>query len=170
MAEHSPQDGNSIRTRVKRLREYSRLLDSAIAIPGTGYRFGLDPIIGLVPGGGDTVGLVLSAYILYEAAQLGAAKGTLGQMAFNILLETVAGSVPVLGDIFDVTWKANVRNVRLLEDHLKVVEHHGVPGRVRRSNQAFMVLLLLLLVLAFIGAAIVSFMILRWVVQILTAG
>jgi hypothetical protein len=170
MTKHSPGVEDLRLAKITRLRQFSRLLDSAIAIPGTGYRFGLDPIIGLVPGGGDTVGLMLSAYILYEAAQLGAPKGTLGQMAFNILLETLAGTVPVLGDIFDATWKANIRNVRLLEDHLNVVEHHGVPVRVRRSNQAFMVLLLLLLVLAFVGAAVVSFMILRWVVQILTTG
>lgn len=156
--------------RLTKLRRFSRLLDSAIAIPGTRVRLGLDPVIGLIPGGGDTVGLVLSAYILYEAAQLGASKSALGQMAFNTLLETLAGTVPVVGDIFDVAWKANIKNVDLLEEELNLAEPDSVPAPVRRSNQAFMVLLVLLLAIAFIGVAVLSFLLLRWIVQTLNIG
>lgn len=149
--------------RVQRLRQLSHLLDNAIRIPGTGYRIGLDPIIGLIPGGGDTVGMVLSSAIVLEAARMGASKTVLQQMVFNILLETVAGTVPVVGDIFDVTWKSNVRNIALLEDHLHL-EH---PTRAR--NQGFAILLLIGLFLVFAACLVVSVLLLRWVIQTIGA-
>lgn len=149
--------------RVQRLRRLSHLLDNAIRIPGTGYRIGLDPIIGLIPGGGDTVGMVLSSAIVMEAARMGASKAVLQQMVFNILLETVAGTVPVAGDIFDVTWKSNVRNIALLEDHL----HIARPTRAR--NQGFAILLLIGLFLVFAACLVVSVLLLRWVLQAIGA-
>lgn len=145
--------------RVQRLRRLSHLLDNAIVIPGTGYRIGLDPIIGLIPGGGDTVGMIFSSAIVMEAARMGASKPVLQQMVFNILLETVAGTVPVVGDIFDVTWKSNIRNMTLLEDHLKI-EHP-----VRARNQGFAILLLIGLFLVFAACLTVSVLLLRWLIQ-----
>jgi len=104
-----------------RLRSLSYLLDNAIPIPipGTGIRIGLDPLLGLLPTAGDGLGMVLSAYILIEAARLGASPALLARMAFNIALETVAGTVPALGDLFDAAWKANAKNLALLERHLQ---------------------------------------------------
>lgn len=148
--------------RLRRLRSLSRLLDNAIKIPGTRFRIGLDPIIGLIPGGGDTAGLVMSSYIVLEAAKLGASKALLGQMVFNILLETIAGSVPVVGDIFDVAWKSNVRNMQLLEQELKI------PHHTPRRNHGFAIALILLLALAFIASVTVSVLVIRWLLQIIT--
>ncbi|MBD1850074.1 DUF4112 domain-containing protein [Leptolyngbya sp. FACHB-711] len=153
-----PLASASFANRLQRLRQLSHLLDSAIGIPGTKYRIGLDPIIGLVPGGGDTAGLLLSAYIVMEAARLGASKAVLTQMVSNIVLETLVGTVPLVGDFFDATWKSNVRNIRLLEDHLQIVP----PGR-RSQNRGFALLLLLGLLLIFIACLTVSVLVLRQV-------
>jgi hypothetical protein len=148
--------------KMQRLRRLSFLLDSAIQIPGTPYRVGLDPIIGLIPGGGDTAGLVLSAFIVLEAAQMGASKSTLSNMAFNILLETVAGTVPGLGDLFDAAWKSNVRNIKLLEQHL------DLPQPPLARNRWFAILLIVGLAVALIICAYLSFRVLQWIFSLLT--
>ncbi|HEY9761012.1 MAG TPA: DUF4112 domain-containing protein [Trichocoleus sp.] len=145
-------------SRLARLRTLSHWLDSAIHIPGTSIRFGLDPIIGLLPGGGDTAGLLFSSYIVLEAARMGASKSTLTTMAFNVLLETLAGTVPVVGDLFDATWKSNVRNLRLLEEQFQLPP---TLGR-QRSNRWFALLLIAGLVLVFIGCVVLSILLLRW--------
>ncbi len=105
---------------IQRLRKLSRVLDNAIAIPGTSFRIGLDPILGLIPGAGDFIGTALSAYIVIEAARLGIPRAALGKMVSNILLESLVGTIPVLGDWFDFAWKANTKNMELLEAHLGV--------------------------------------------------
>ena len=105
--------------RLNRMRKLTKVLDSAIAIPGTKQRFGLDPILGLIPGGGDTVSAALSAYIIIEAALMGLPREALIKMVMNLLLDTAVGTVPVLGDIFDVFSKANVRNMQIVESHIK---------------------------------------------------
>lgn len=117
------------------LAHLSRLLDGAIRIPGTGIRVGLDPIFGLIPGLGDWVGALGSGYILLRAANLGAARPTLLRMAGNIGIDFVVGSVPVLGDIFDLGWRANERNMALLRAHL------DAPERRRRADRGFVVAL-----------------------------
>lgn len=103
---------------LRRIRSLSRLLDNSIRLPFINYRIGWDVIIGLVPGVGDLVGTALSTYIIVEAARLGATRGVLARMVFNVMVETVVGSIPILGDVFDAIWKANVRNMRLLERSL----------------------------------------------------
>lgn len=101
--------------RLTRLRRLSRVLDAQWSIPGTRYRVGLDGLMGLIPGVGDAAGALLSTYILYEAMRLGAPRWVLLRMAANIGLETVVGALPVVGDLFDVAWKANTKNVALLQ-------------------------------------------------------
>jgi hypothetical protein len=103
---------------VKRLRRLSYILDESIVIPGINYRIGLDPILGLLPGGGDLACAVISSYIVYAAAQLGVPKFLLARMVKNIAIDTLVGSIPLIGDLFDVMWKANVKNVDLLEEYL----------------------------------------------------
>ena len=105
--------------KLNRMRQLSQLLDSAIVIPGTKRRIGIDPILGLIPGGGDTVSAALSGYIIVEAARMGLPRKALLQMVVNILTDTVVGSVPVVGDIFDVVSKANSRNMQIVESHVK---------------------------------------------------
>lgn len=100
-----------------RLHSISYLLDNAFQIPGTNYRIGLDPILGLLPVAGDVPGAVLAAYIVVEAAYLGAPRETLLRMVLNLVVDAIVGSLPVVGDVFDAVWKANARNVQLLEAH-----------------------------------------------------
>ena len=104
--------------KLKRLKTLSKLLDNAIPIPGTKYKIGLDPIIGLFPAVGDYLTLIVSGYIVFEAAKLGAKQDTLTKMAMNIFIDSLVGSVPVAGDLFDVAWKANQMNLDLLEKDL----------------------------------------------------
>ena len=97
-------------------------LDARFVIPGTDIRFGLDALIGLVPGIGDSATALLGCYIVARAARLGAPKRLLFRMGWNLLVDFLAGSIPVLGDIFDVTYRANLRNVALLREHLARME------------------------------------------------
>jgi Domain of unknown function (DUF4112) len=99
----------------ERLRDLARVLDEAIRIPGTNIRIGLDALLGLLPGGGDIAGGVLSGLIILQAARSGAPTAVLSRMLGNVLLDVVIGAIPILGDLFDVAWRANSRNVRLLE-------------------------------------------------------
>jgi hypothetical protein len=103
---------------IERLRQLAHLLDDRFRIPGTSYRVGLDGLIGLVPGVGDAVTTLLSLYIVLEARRLGVPLTKLGRMGLNVGVDAVLGAVPLLGDLFDVAFKANRRNVALLLDHL----------------------------------------------------
>lgn len=104
--------------KLRRIRKIAKLLDTAIGIPGTKFRIGLDPILGLIPGGGDLVGAAISAYMIYLATSFGLEKSKVNQMIKNIALETTVGFVPIVGDLFDVYFKANIRNLDILEQHL----------------------------------------------------
>jgi len=107
---------------LQRIRRLSRLMDTAIRIPGIGFRIGLDPILGLVPGAGDLVSTVISAYIIFLAARFQLPRQALTQMVLNIGLEAVVGTVPLVGDLFDAAYKANIRNLTILEAHLSATE------------------------------------------------
>lgn len=139
---------------MQRVRGLAHLLDNSIRLPG-GFRIGLDALIGLVPGFGDWAGALLSGYILTEAARLGASRSLLLRMAANVGIETLVGAVPLLGDLFDAGWKANARNVRLLDRHL------GSPEPTRRASRGFLLLLLLGLALLLVGAMAVALLLLR---------
>lgn len=129
---------------IARARALARLLDTAIRIPGTNIRFGLDPIIGLVPGLGDIASAMLSGYIVLSGIRLGASRSIVARMIGNIAIDTLVGSVPVLGDLFDASWKSNERNVALLERHLDV----GPRGRTRNRLVAIAGAALLALIAA----------------------
>jgi hypothetical protein len=102
--------------RVERLRRLAVLLDTALRLPG-GIRVGADSIIGLAPGIGDTLSTALAAYIVYEAHRLGVPTHKLWRMAANVAIDGVVGAIPILGDIFDVAFKANMRNLAIIEEH-----------------------------------------------------
>jgi Domain of unknown function (DUF4112) len=114
----SPAAAGAFRS-LERLRGLARLLDSAVRVPGTQIRFGLDPLIGLVPGIGDAIGALLSMVIVYHAARLGASRAMLIRMLGNVGIDTLVGEIPLLGDLFDFGWKSNTRNLALLEEHLR---------------------------------------------------
>ena len=107
---------------LNRIRKLSRLMDTAIRVPGTGFRIGLDPIMGLIPGAGDLISTAFSAYIIFLATRFGIPRKDLGKMVFNIGLEAVVGTVPLVGDLFDAYYKSNIRNLAILEQHLTAVE------------------------------------------------
>jgi len=121
-------------TRLTDLRRYAYWLDDGFRVPGTHLRIGLDPIIGLVPGLGDLTGALLSTWILVVGIRRGASRATLVRMAYNIAIDALIGAIPLLGDIFDLAWKANMRNVTLLERHL------ADPGRARKADRLFVAL------------------------------
>ena len=130
-----------------RLRRLGYLLDNSIPVPGTGFRFGLDTVIGLVPGIGDLVGGALSLYIVVEAARLGVPKALLLRMGYNVAVDALVGSVPVLGDFFDAGYKANLRNLALVQEHVQL------PGTSRKANRKFTALIVLGLVVLLAAAA-----------------
>jgi hypothetical protein len=105
--------------RLMRLRRLAWLIDGVFKMPGTRFRFGLNSVIGLLPVGGDAVLGVISLYIIYEAAQLGIPRFKLLRMAGNVGIEVLGGSVPILGDLFDMALKANLRNLQIIEDHVR---------------------------------------------------
>ncbi|MDV6028993.1 MAG: DUF4112 domain-containing protein [Phycisphaera sp. RhM] len=103
---------------LRRVQRIAKLMDSSMSIPGTSIRFGLDSALGLIPGVGDIGTAAVSSWILLQARRSGMPKRRLAQMAANIVIDLTVGAVPIAGDIFDVFWKSNVRNARLLEEHL----------------------------------------------------
>jgi hypothetical protein len=161
MSQLSPQPSRSpletqART-VRRLRRFSYLLDSAIRIPGTPYRIGIDPLLDIIPIGGDFIGTALSIYIVIEAARMGASRPVVVQMVSNILFDTVIGTVPVLGTVADAVWKANGKNIELLETELKI------PQSEKKADWLFLVLLIGGLLIAIVILAAVSVLLLRWI-------
>ncbi len=105
------------RAALERLDMLSRLFDVAFVLPGTGVRFGVEALLRLAPGIGDVAASVLSCYLLYEAYRLEVPRRVFARMAGNVAVEAVAGAVPLLGDIFDIGFRANRRNVGILRQH-----------------------------------------------------
>lgn len=149
-----------------RARSIARLLDTAFRIPGTNIRFGLDGILGLVPGVGDVAGAALSGYVILTAARAGAPNTLLARMLANVGLDALVGAVPLLGDLFDVAFRANVRNAALLDDWL-VRSGQAEPGavtpvRLAPSRRGAIVLVLGgVLLIALVGGAL-AWMFLSW--------
>jgi hypothetical protein len=153
-----PVVGNEKRdAAVRRLDALAHLLDDSIPIPGTGMRFGLDALIGLIPAAGDAVGGVLSSYIVLEAARLGVGVPVLGRMLLNLVVDLVVGAVPFLGDLFDAGWKANDRNLRLVHRAL------DAPGATRRSSAAVLGGVLVALLLIFGVGLLLAWMLIKLV-------
>jgi hypothetical protein len=134
------------------LRRWAVLLDNAFRVPGTNIRFGLDPIIGLIPGIGDLSTPVLSVLILLHGARVRVPKIVLARMVLNALIDFIVGAVPVVGDLFDFGWKSNAWNLALLERHAR-------PGaRPTRGDWIFVVACVTVVLLA----ALVPLVVLVW--------
>lgn len=136
------------------LERLSWLMDDLIRIPGLGWRFGLDAIIGLIPGFGDTATSLVSFYILVAAVRYRVPKITLLRMGLNIALDYVLGSLPLVGDLFDAWWKSNQMNVALLKDRARVEGEAAREGRF--SDWLFVGAIILGLVVLAMGSAVVS--------------
>jgi hypothetical protein len=150
--------------RLERLRRVGWVLDSSFRVPGTGIRFGVDSIVGLVPGLGDLIGGALSLYIIAESARLGVPRSLLLRMGWNVAVDTFVGEVPILGDLFDVAWKSNMRNIALLEEHLRQ------PIASARSSRGFVVVLCFGLLLLTVGAIALAVLLFRLVEGLLRGG
>ena len=147
--------------RLGRARGLARLLDNVVGIPGTSIRFGLDPLLGLVPGLGDLAGAAMSGYIVLLAAQFGAPASVIARMLGNVVVDTVGGSLPFLGDLFDAAWKSNVKNVELLERWL------AEPRRTRRSSRLVIGLTLLALALLAVAGVALAVVVVKMVIVVL---
>ena len=141
---HKPNQ-NTAHPALNQLRRLAKLMDAQFSIPGTQYRFGLDGIIGLIPGAGDLATFAVSGYMLVIMAQNGASGFVLARMALNILVDAAIGSIPLLGDLFDFAFKANTRNLRLMEEHYTEGRHRGSALKI-----VIPVLIVLLALIAFI--------------------
>ncbi|MGR3485213.1 MAG: DUF4112 domain-containing protein [Paracoccaceae bacterium] len=106
-----------------RLDRLARRMDAAFRIPGTGIRLGADTLLGLIPGVGDVAALAPGAWIVLQGRKMGAPGGVQARMAGNLVVDTLIGSVPLVGDLFDIGWKGNMRNVALLRDHFGAAGH-----------------------------------------------
>jgi len=148
------------RDKADNIRALAKVLDSAFRIPGTGVRVGADSIFGLIPVVGDLAGAAFSGYIVLASARLGAPPSTLVRMLINIGIDTVVGSVPVLGDMFDAGWRANIRNVELLDSHL------GGSIEARRSNRLVVAAVLLGLLLLAVGGVVVGIAVIRFLAHL----
>ena len=120
--------------RLARIDALARLLDTAFVIPGTNIRFGIDALIGLVPGIGDAITTVMSLYIVSEARALGAPRLLIARMLANVALDGFVGAVPLVGDAFDVAFRANRRNMALLLDYLDRGHTRGTAYRMRAKD------------------------------------
>jgi hypothetical protein len=126
--------------RLEALRKVSQLLDSAFLVPGTNYRIGLDPIMGLVPVIGDLISPLFTAGIIWQARDLGVPRVVQLRMVFNVAIDSLVGMFPVVGDLFDFAWKANDMNMALLETHA-AEERTATPG-----DWVFVIAMIVLLV------------------------
>ncbi|GJL73796.1 MAG: hypothetical protein NMNS01_29950 [Nitrosomonas sp.] len=139
-----------------KLNRLAWLLDNSIRVPGTQIRFGLDGLIGLVPGIGDAAGAIISSHILTQAAQLGAPKSLLMKMGFNIGFDAILGLIPGVGDMADFVWKANYRNVQLLNEYLEN------PRKTVIHSRLFISLMGLLVFSGVIMIGVLGFLLMRW--------
>jgi hypothetical protein len=138
----------------ERLDRLSWLMDDLITVPGLGWRFGLDAIVGLIPGFGDTATSLISFYILASAVRYRVPKVTLLRMGLNIGIDYLVGSLPLVGDIFDAWWKSNQMNVELLSKRATVSASEARKGKL--SDWLFVGLIILFLAALVVGAAAVS--------------
>ena len=154
-SESAPAGGVDPQT-LQIVRGIAKLFDNAIPVPGTNYRFGLDSIIGLIPGVGDALSALVSSYIISTAANLGVSRMVLMRMMLNVGIDAVLGAVPIVGDVFDAAWKANAKNAALLERSLLE------PREARRSSTWVIVALVGTILLVTASGVILGVLLLRW--------
>jgi hypothetical protein len=147
---------------LRRARALARALDAAIGIPGTPLRIGADAILGIIPGAGDVLGAALSSYIVLAASRRGAPPAVLWRMVGNVAIDTVFGAIPLLGDLFDVAWKSNMKNVDLLE------RLASEPQKVTTRSRLLGALVVAVVLLVLIGMATLSFLLARAVWHLIT--
>jgi hypothetical protein len=144
----------------KDLERLAHWLDSVFEIPGIRLRFGIDALLGLLPGVGDTASALASIYILQTAAKFGVSRMTIARMTVNIIVDLLVGAFPIVGDIFDVYWKANRKNVELLRCHLNA--NPIIERKLKRSDGLFVAGMIALIVVILIMSVAAAYFILTW--------
>ena len=143
------------------LDQLSRWMDGLFRIPGVGWRFGLDALIGLIPGLGDTASSLVSFYVLAAGVRYRVSKITLLRMGVNIAIDYALGSIPVVGDAFDMFWKSNQMNVELLRKRATVSAEEAHEGRL--SDWLFVGLIIFVLIILLLGSIALSVYLLVWI-------
>ena len=146
---------------LKNLDSLAKLMDSRFTIPGTNIKFGLDALIGLVPGAGDFATFIISGYMLKVLAQNGASGFVLARMVLNVIIDSLIGAVPILGDIFDVAFKSNQRNMKLMHEHYVEGRHDGGAWKI-------VVPTLILLFVIVAGIAWLTYKLFVWLYHLIT--
>lgn len=141
------------------VEQIAYLLDERFRIPGTKFRFGLDPILNLIPVAGDLSGFALSAALILTMAKNGASGRIVSLMALNAFLDLVIGGIPFIGQIFDFTYKANSKNIRLLKEHYEEGKHQG-------SGKSVWITALIVLIILFLVFLVVIWKVLEWVISL----
>ena len=121
----APSQGDAIR----RMEMMAKLLDNAFVIPGTNQRFGIDAIIGLIPGLGDIATTLLSSYVIWEARKLGVSRIAIGRMLSNLAIHATVGAIPIVGDVFDAFFRVNQRNMRIVRAQLQHATRFQPSGK-----------------------------------------
>lgn len=146
---------NKVPYELLKVSKVVRMMDSAFRIPGTKIKFGIDPLLNLIPYGGAIVGYGISCYIIITMLRNGASSKVVGKMIGNITLDAVVGTIPILGTIFDFTFKANKRNLILATEHFEQGKHQG-------SVLPYLIPIMLILIVLFAGITYIAFIILQY--------
>ena len=141
----------------------ARLLDRAVRIPGTKITFGLDAVLGLIPGGGDIAGAIFSTWLILLGSRMGVPRQVLMRMVANVAIDTIGGSIPILGDLFDVAWKSNSRNVEILEQFAD-----APPGRGPVASKSLIIGAIAVIALLVIGGLWLAFVLVRALINLAT--
>lgn len=149
--------------RLRGVRLLATLLDDAVEIPGTRWRIGLDPVVGLVPGVGDLATALVSTYVIVAAWRIGAPASVLARVVLNVGIDALTGVIPFAGDLFDFGWKANRRNVKLLERWLER------PAEAQRASRLAVAGLLAAVVLATVAVGWAAWQVVAWAIATLQA-
>jgi Domain of unknown function (DUF4112) len=140
----------------------AKLMDSQFRIPGTNVRFGLDALIGLIPGAGDFATFLVSGYMMLTLANNGASGFVLARMALNVLIDSLVGAIPIIGDLFDVAFKANARNMKLMHEHFVEGRHKGGAWKV-------MLPVLIVLLAVVCGMVYLAYRLFMWLYELLAS-
>ncbi|MEJ7778275.1 MAG: DUF4112 domain-containing protein [Daejeonella sp.] len=149
-----------ITSKLKWVERASHLMDEQFRLPGTNFRFGLDPIINLIPIAGDLGGFAVSTVLLLTMAKHGVSRKVLLLMTLNIVLDSTIGAIPIIGHIFDFAYKSNSRNIRLLKEHYDEGKHQG-------SGKGIIAWIIIILVLSFLMIGYIIWLLLSWLIDII---
>lgn len=142
---------------LRRMQSLAKLMDSQFRLPGTKFRFGLDAIIGLIPGGGDLSTFAVSGYLIWVMAHNGVSGFVLARMVLNVLVDSFLGMIPIIGDLFDFAFKANMRNVKLMQQYYEEGRHRGSAWKV--IVPVLILLFSILIVFIWLGYKLLSYLI-----------